>query len=99
MVRLAEMDDLPAVEEIYRAARLYMKNTGNPTQWGDTRPSREMLEQDIPLRQLYVVEEEGMLHGAFALVFGEDPTYFRIEDGGWLNDDPTRRFTAWPVAA
>ena len=88
MIRLAETHDLPALEEIYRAARQYMKDTGNPTQWGDVRPTREMLEQDIPLRQLYVIEEDGTLYGAFALVFGKDPSYFYIEDGAWLNDAP-----------
>lgn len=88
MVRLAEQKDLEAIEEIYRAARQYMKETGNPTQWGNTHPAREMLEEDIFLRRLYVVEENCVIHGVFALIFGEEPTYSCIENGTWLNEEP-----------
>lgn len=88
MVRLAQQKDLDAIEEIYCAARRYMKETGNPTQWGDMHPAHEMLEEDINLRRLFVVEEDGVLHGVFALIFGDEPTYSLIEDGIWLNEEP-----------
>ena len=28
------------------------------------------------------------LHGAFAFIIGEDPTYLQIDDGSWLSDAP-----------
>lgn len=87
MIRNAEGRDLPALEELYAGARAFMKRTGNPNQWGDTNPTLEMLEGDIALGQLYVVEDGGRIRGAFALIFGADPTYGYIE-GDWLQTGP-----------
>ena len=88
MIRLARREDLSAILAVYEAARRYMRENGNPTQWGESYPERSMLEEDIRRRQLYVDEQEGAIHGAFAFILGEDPTYAYIEDGAWLNDAP-----------
>ena len=88
MIRLARVEDLNAILAVYEAARRYMRENGNPTQWGESYPERSMLEEDIRRRQLYVDEQEGAIHGAFAFILGEDPTYAYIEDGAWLNDAP-----------
>ena len=87
MIRKATTEDLPEILRIYAAARAYMKATGNPNQWGDHHPAQALLEEDIRLGRLYV-EEDGGLHGVFALLFGEDATYAVIEDGAWCNDLP-----------
>ena len=87
MVRHATREDLPRIYEIYENARAYMKRTGNPTQWGDTFPPHDLLRSDIPQEQLYVVERDGVIHAAFALVFGEDPSYGSIE-GAWRSNAP-----------
>ena len=47
MIRLATLEDIPQLEEIYANARAYMKKTGNPTQWGDDKPKTEWLIEDI----------------------------------------------------
>lgn len=86
-IRHAEPGDLPALLEIYRAAREAMKRAGNPTQWGDHSPRREQLEEDLALRRLYVLEEGGAPCAAFVLALGPDPTYASIE-GRWLSDAP-----------
>ena len=39
---------------------------GNPTQWGQTRPTEETLRKDIEKEQLYVIEERDRLQGVFA---------------------------------
>ena len=87
MIRKATAADLPEILRIYAAARAYMKASGNPTQWGDHHPAQPLLEEDIRLGRLYV-EEDGGLHGVFALLFGDDPTYAVIEGGSWLSDAP-----------
>lgn len=87
MIRKAVLSDLPRLLEIYAQARAYMKASGNPNQWGDRNPPREVLERDIALEQLYVIQGEDGIHGAFALIHGADPTY-AIIDGGWLDDGP-----------
>ena len=87
MIRLAGLSDLPAILLVYEAARCYMRETGNPTQWGDSNPPQATLEEDIRLRQLYVDVQNGAIHSVFAFVLGEEPTYARI-DGAWPNDAP-----------
>lgn len=88
MVRKAVFEDLENILELYKAAREFMRKTGNPNQWGDSHPARELLEGDIPEGRLYVVERDGEICGAFALIFGEDPTYSYIEGGSWISDEP-----------
>lgn len=86
-IRVAKMEDLPRIEEIYAYARQFMENTGNPTQWGKTEPKVSQLKIDIGEEKLYVIESHG-IHGVFFFTIGEDPTYARIEDGSWLSDEP-----------
>lgn len=89
MVRPASMMDLPRILAVYDAARIYMRNSGNPHQWGDSGyPERELLEEDIKKGHLFVIEEDGTVRGVFAFMLGADPTYGYIEDGRWPNDQP-----------
>lgn len=88
MIRPATIRDLPAIEAVYAAARAYMVQSGNPNQWGDGHPPRALLESDIEKGDLFVCEIDGEIRGAFALLFGADPTYSYIEDGAWPNDLP-----------
>lgn len=88
MIRLATERDLPRIFEVYAAARQLMAQTGNPTQWGSHYPPHDMLRADVPAGRLWVVERDGVIHAAFALVFGEDPSYGYIEDGAWRRNDP-----------
>ena len=63
-----------------------MAADGNPTQWGDGYPERELIEQDIAQQVSYVLEHNGMICGTFVFIIGEDPTYAYIEDGEWQDD-------------
>lgn len=87
-IRRAEPTDLGRILEIYAFARSFMAANGNPTQWGDGYPKREMLEEDMKNRCLYVVTEEEMIRGVFYFVIGDDPTYGRIDGGHWRSDTP-----------
>lgn len=86
MIRLAKENDLDNIQEIYAYARKFMAEHGNPTQWGQTRPTEETLRKDIKKEQLYVIEEQDGLQGVFALIIGDDPTYQKIEQGSWRDD-------------
>lgn len=88
MIRLASEADLPAVMAVYRAARAFMAENGNASQWGDSYPDEELLRYDIAAKQLYVFDENGAVHGAFALCDGPDPNYAVIENGSWQSDTP-----------
>lgn len=86
-IRNATENDWQDILLIYRRARQYMRDTGNPNQWRNTSPTEEQLKQDIAAGTLYVAQEGDTIHGVFAMIPGPDPTYVRI-DGGWLNDAP-----------
>ena len=89
MIRTAKENDLPRVLEIYAAARAFMRQNGNPTQWQGGYPRQETLEQDIALGRLYVAEgENGHLWGCFMLTSGPDETYAVVEGGTWGWDLP-----------
>ena len=88
MVRQAKREDLPAILKIYAYARDFMVRTGNPTQWGDRWPLKEVLEEDIEIGRLFVLEEEGEVHSVFAFLLGEEPAYATLRNGTWRYEQP-----------
>lgn len=88
MVRPASSRELPCILSVYRSAREFMCQNGNASQWAGGYPPEALLRRDIAAGQLYVLEEGGEIHGVFALIEGDDPTYAVIEDGSWLSDAP-----------
>lgn len=87
MIRKAQPSDWDDIMEIYAAARRFMKETGNPNQWGETFPPAELIREDIQLGQSYVLVPDGRIQAVFAMIPGEDPTC-RVSQGAWLNDQP-----------
>lgn len=90
-IRNSETKDLERIMEIYALAREFMAAHGNPKQWGQTKwPPQEVIEEDIRLGKSYVCEEADRVIGVFCYMYGKDidPTYRRIEDGAWANDEP-----------
>lgn len=88
MIVKAKSSDLDSILQIYEIAKQYMKDSGNPNQWNGTYPERELLEKDMAAGQLYVCRQDGVIHGVFAFITGEESTYSYIEGGSWLNADP-----------
>lgn len=87
-IRHAVQDDLPEILRVYEAARQIMRDADNPTQWGDTWPPEDVVQNDIEKRISYVVEDDTGIHGIFVLLFGDDPMYEVIEHGSWPNNRP-----------
>lgn len=87
MVRLAKSADFDAIWSVYLDARAFMRQTDNPTQWGDFYPTKPMLMQDMEREELYVVEREGIICGVFLFAKGPDPWYAAIA-GAWKSDAP-----------
>ena len=86
-IRKTEISDLPRLLKIYSRARDFMRESGNPTQWGDSRPAESAVRADIERGESYVIEHDGIIVGVFAFIIGDEPTYQNI-DGKWLNADP-----------
>lgn len=87
-IRTTRPDDLEQILQIYAYARAQMRQNGNPTQWGDDRPSVSLLRADIQKGQSHVMKKDGQICAVFTFVLGEDPTYQTIEQGHWLNEAP-----------
>ena len=88
MIRKAKREELETIMEIYAAAREFMAANGNPDQWINGYPQKELILEDLNKEQLYVYETEEGIGGVFVFFMGEDPNYSRIQDGKWLNDKP-----------
>ena len=88
LIRHSTLADLPAMEDLYARARAYMADNGNPTQWGDSYPLREWLEEDIAEGRGYVCEEDGQVVATFMFTAGPDSTYAVIENGQWSTVSP-----------
>ena len=84
IIREARIEDIERILEIYDIAKAFMRQTGNPHQWNSRYPDQITLEEDIHKHQLFVMEEDSIIHSVFAFIIGEDPTYKEIE-GAWLD--------------
>lgn len=82
-IRETTAEDLDAVMGIYERAVRFMAESGNPNQWVDGYPARELIVEDIKNGISYVVEAEGTVEAVFSYIEGKDATYRRIEQGGW----------------
>lgn len=82
----ADKSDLQSILVIYKKARQFMIDTGNPNQWASGGPTKEQLLNDISNNDLYVIKEKDDIVGVFAFIIGEDSTYKVIEQGHWLSD-------------
>lgn len=86
-IRHASVADLDAVMAIYDYARQRMAEGGNPSQWVDGYPSREIISADIDAGNSYVIESDGVISGVFTFIVGDDPSYAEI-DGAWPDNSP-----------
>ena len=87
-IRKAVMGEIDLLMEKYRDARRFMREHGNPDQWGNNYPPRKIVEKDVQEGNCYVCEEEGRIVGVFYYRKGRDADYAVIEEGQWLSDAP-----------
>ena len=85
-IRKASPADLPRIHGIYAAARQFMRDHGNFIQWDGEDAPEHLLPGDIEAGNLYVLEENGVIHAAFAFIIGADPCYAVIEQEMCIRD-------------
>lgn len=83
MIKKAGVKDLPKLNVLYEAARRYMRENGNPFQWGMSYPGGAILLNDIENGVLYT---DADFNFAFVLM-GEEEAYKGIYEGSWLNEE------------
>lgn len=88
-IRRTNIEEIMPAMELYAQARMFMRQTGNASQWINGYPSVEIVKKDIAEGNSYVcIEENGDPVGIFCFKQGTEPNYVRIEEGEWLNDEP-----------
>ena len=87
-IRKTKQEDIPRLMEIFAKARRFMASTGNPEQWAEDYPGRELLLKDISRSDSFVVQAGKEVIATFVLRAGEDPTYSVIYDGEWPDAGP-----------
>lgn len=80
------LDDGKRILEVFSAAKGIMRASGNLHQWGEGYPSLDAVRDDIERDGAYVVERDGEIVGYFAFLPSPEPTYAKIDGGGWLDD-------------
>lgn len=87
-IRKSAIEDIDSIMNIFAAAKQFMDEHGNQTQWEKGYPSEELLRTDIQNGNNYVITENGSFAGTFSFIIGADPTYAVIKNGGWHYDLP-----------
>ncbi len=86
-IRKASLEELPSILIIYRNARSFMKEHGNPGQWGESYPEKETVENDIRKGRLYVVTEDSSILAVFVCTTSPEPAY-DTPGCSWHSDTP-----------
>ncbi|QHS56088.1 GNAT family N-acetyltransferase [Mucilaginibacter sp. 14171R-50] len=76
-VRLATLQDIPAIMEVVADVVPIMRAAGN-LQWDDTYPNPQVFEDDIKAGQLWVAEVEGQIAGVTAITTDQYPEYAQV---------------------
>ena len=87
-IRKSNIHDLPIIMQIYNDARKFMRDGGNPDQWGVNHPAEALIREDIEGGSSYVCVENDRILAVFYYNEGPDPTYLKIYEGFWQNDLP-----------
>ena len=74
-IRKAVVSDFNRIMEIYAIAREYMKNSGNPNQWKDYYPEKNIVKKDIEDKISYVLEDNGYIFAVFVFIKCYEKSY------------------------
>ena len=86
-IREAKPTDITEIMQVMDAAKKIMRQSGNMHQWGDGYPSEAVIFSDMEKHGGFVIEDEGRIVGYFAFLPSPEPTYSKIYDGEWIDDN------------
>ena len=78
---------MAAIMQVMDAAKKIMRQSGNMHQWGEGYPSEAVIMSDIKKDGGFVIEDRENVVGYFAFLPSPEPTYQKIYDGNWLDDE------------
>lgn len=86
MCRAAAEDDLPAILEIVRQAKNYLRRH-RVDQWQGEYPAEAVFRADIARGECYVLDYDGEVAGMFTLSAQPEPAYAALTDGKWRSGE------------
>ena len=86
-IRKAIATDMDAIMLVMDAAKKIMRQSGNMSQWGDGYPSEAVITADMEKDGGFVIVEDGGIVGYFAFLPSPEPTYDKIYEGQWIDDE------------
>ena len=84
--RAAAEDDLPAILEIVRQAKNYLRRH-RVDQWQGEYPAEAVFRADIARGECYVLDYDGEVAGMFTLSAQPEPAYAALTDGKWRSGE------------
>ena len=79
-------EDAEGIMDVFAAAKVIMRQSGNMLQWGEGYPSLDVVRSDLEKDGSYVIVEEGRIVAYFAYLPSPEPTYSIIYGGKWMDD-------------
>ena len=102
IIREAQPKDMADIMTVMDAAKGIMRQSGNLHQWGEGYPSEVVIMADMERNGGFVIEDDGKTVGYFAFLSSPEPTYARIDEGRWLDDEQpyhvVHRIASYPDA-
>ena len=86
-IREAKPTDITEIMQVMDAAKKIMRQSGNMHQWGDGYPSEAVIFSDMEKHGGFVIEDGSRIVGYFAFLPSPEPTYSKIYDGEWIDDN------------
>jgi len=87
IIREAGPSDTTEIMQVVEAAKKIMRSSGNMHQWAEGYPSEAVIMADMERNGGFVIEEGGCIVAYFAFLSSPEPTYSKIYDGRWLDDE------------
>ncbi len=87
-IRHSTTDDIDTLLDLAEVGRRRMRQNGNMEQWTNGYPSVADFMNDMENNISYIVEDKGKTIATFAFMHSPEPTYLKIYDGSWLNNEP-----------
>ena len=102
IIREAQLLDMADIMTVMDAAKKIMRQSGNLRQWGEGYPSEAVITADMEKNGGFVVVDDDRIVGYFAFLPSPEPTYVRIYEGKWLDDEEpyhvVHRIASYPDA-
>ena len=87
IIREARPTDMADIMTVMDAAKKIMRQSGNMHQWEDGYPSEAVITTDMERNGGFVIVDDNQIVGYFAFLSSPEPTYARIYEGKWLDDE------------